>query len=110
MNGSCSLHYLQNAAQDVGDLMKLETSFTDITASHANSTSPSHPPTTLTFESETVIPPATSHFRQSVDTEQLVPGKPAEFRGKVQIRVELYIAKEENILLLDLEMKQTRIY
>jgi len=77
---------LQNAAHDVGDLMKLETSFTDVAASRVDTSS--HPTTTLTFESERAAAVASSHRHQSISgsggvSEQLLGGKPAEFQGKL---------------------------
>ena len=76
---------LQNAEPEVGDLLNLETSFTE-------NTSLSHPATTLTFESEcgpaAAAALATGHrHRPSIDTsgglsERLLAGKPTEYPGK----------------------------
>jgi len=74
---------LQNAVPEVGDLLNLETSFTE-------NTSLSHPATTLTFESECgpAAAVATGHrHRPSIDTsgglsERLLAGKPAEYLGR----------------------------
>jgi len=78
---------LQNTAHDVGDLMNLETSFTDSTASHADSSPLIHPTAMLTFESECATAVASGRHRQSVDSagglsDRLLVGKPTELPGK----------------------------
>jgi len=76
---------VQNAVHDVGDLMSLETSFTDTSASLAESASLSRPATMLTFESECPAAVSTGRHRQSVDSSvgavshRLLVGKSAEF-------------------------------
>ena len=79
------LHCLKSPSHDVGDLMSLETSFTD----SADNGSLSRPTTTLTFESEcsTAVAAANRH-RHSTDisggpSEQLLVGRPAENQGKL---------------------------
>jgi len=76
---------VQNAVHDVvGDLMNLETSFTDNVASVAENSSLSRPATTLTFESECATAVSTVRHRQSVDSsggllERLLVEKSTEF-------------------------------
>jgi len=71
----------------VVDLSKLETSFTDSTASHADTGSPTHPTTTLMYESECPTIVAAGRHRPSVDAasrlpEPLLAANLAELRGK----------------------------
>jgi len=77
----CRCH-LQNAVPDVGDLMNLETSFTNSVASIAENSSLGHPTTTLTIESECGTAVNTGRHRQSVDSFGAglsVMGKSGEF-------------------------------